>query len=213
MIRGKTLGLKRCSTCGSTMAVTVMTCKCCCKKVYQRINKSQTRTWALLISAFLLYFPANMLPMMTLTSWGVETPGTIMSSVITLFKGGMVSIAILIFIASFVIPILKIAGLAILLCSAKFGSPLDFQHHIRLYRFVEKIGRWSMLDVFVIGVLLTLLNFSPFLAVSINKGTVAFGAVVVLTMLAAATFDPRIIWDTFDDKVNRLAEGAGNKDD
>jgi len=116
----------------------------------------------------------------------------------TLFNSGMYSIALIIFIASIIIPIFKIIGLSILIFSIKYGNPNRIRHYIHLYRFIEHIGRWSMLDVFVISMMLTLLNFYPIVTITISWGTSAFGAVVIITMIAARTFDPRLLWDTLE---------------
>ena len=178
----------------------VHACGLCGRVTHVRLHRSQNRTWAFLIAALILYIPANLFPMVTFHNIGSDTPNTIMQGVITLFKTGMAGIAILVFTASIVIPVFKIAGLMILLCTAQFGSGRYVRSHMRLYRFIERIGRWSMLDVFVISVMLTLLNFAPFVTMTVNTGTTAFGAVVVLTTAAAVTFDPRVIWDALETK-------------
>ena len=198
--RGQSIGLQRCHTCGYTVLITMHVCNRCKSPVHARINHSFRNTLLLLITALLLYIPANLLPMFIFHKLGIETSNTIMGGIITLYNKKMYSIAAIVFTASVVIPIFKIIGLSLLLFATRFCSPSYILYHIRLYRFIERIGRWSMLDIFIISVMLTLVNFSPFLSITIDWGTSAFGAVVILTMLAAITFDPRLLWDAIEKK-------------
>jgi paraquat-inducible protein A len=153
------------------------------------------RTWALLVTAAILYIPANMLPIMTVSSLGQGDPSTIMSGVIQLMQHGMYPIAIVVFVASILVPTFKLIGLSLLLFSVQRRQPLSAQQRIIMYRFIEFIGRWSMLDIFVIAILVAMVNFGRIASVEANLGAVAFASVVILTMLAAITFDPRLIWD------------------
>lgn len=150
---------------------------------------------ALLIAASILYIPANMLPIMTVSTTGQGSPDTIMSGVITLLKHGMVPIAAVVFIASILVPTFKLVGIGLLLYSVQRRQPLSARQRILMYRFIEFIGRWSMLDIFVIAILVAVVNFGRIASVEANLGAVAFATVVILTMLAALTFDPRLIWD------------------
>ncbi|MDR2319280.1 MAG: paraquat-inducible protein A [Pseudomonas sp.] len=171
------------------------TCTRCGAIVHARRPNSIIRTWALLITASILYIPANLLPIMTVSTLGQGSGDTIMSGVITLLKHGMVPIAAVVFIASILVPTFKLVGIGLLLYSVQRRQPLSARQRILMYRFIEFIGRWSMLDIFVIAILVAVVNFGRIASVEANLGAVAFATVVVLTMLAALTFDPRLIWD------------------
>nr|WP_314483197.1 paraquat-inducible protein A [uncultured Pseudomonas sp.] len=171
------------------------TCSRCGARVHARRPNSIMRTWALLIAASILYIPANVLPIMTVSSFGQGTPDTIMSGVISLLKHGMVPIAAVVFTASILVPTFKLIGIGLLLFSVQRRQPLSARQRIWMYRFIEFIGRWSMLDIFVIAILVAVVNFGRIANVEANLGAVAFATVVILTMLAALTFDPRLIWD------------------
>ena len=170
-------------------------CSRCGALVHARRPDSLTRTWALLITAALLYIPANMLPIMTVNSLGQGDPSTIMAGVIQLVQHGMYPIAAVVFIASILVPTFKLVGIGLLLFSVQRHQPLSAQQRIVMYRFIEFIGRWSMLDIFVIAILVAVVNFGRLASVEANLGAAAFSSVVILTMLAAVTFDPRLIWD------------------
>ena len=171
------------------------TCTRCGALVHARRPNSLTRTWALLITAAILYIPANLLPIMTINSMGQGAPSTIMAGVIDLVHYGMFPIATVVFVASIIVPTFKLVGLALLLLSVQRHQPLSARQRIIMYRFIEFIGRWSMLDIFVIAILVAVVNFGRLASIEANLGAVAFASVVILTMLAAVTFDPRLIWD------------------
>ena len=170
-------------------------CTRCGAQVHARRPNSLTRTWALLITAAIIYIPANVLPIMTVSSLGQGEPSTIMSGVIELVQHGMIPIASVVFIASILVPTFKLVGIALLLFSVQRRQPLSARQRIWMYRFIEFIGRWSMLDIFVIAILVAVVNFGRLASVEANLGAIAFASVVILTMLAAVTFDPRLIWD------------------
>jgi paraquat-inducible protein A len=170
-------------------------CTRCGALVHARRPNSVVRTWALLITAAILYIPANVLPIMTVSSLGQGDPSTIMSGVIQLVQHGMIPIAAVVFIASILVPTFKLVGIALLLFSVQRRQPLSARQRIWMYRFIEFIGRWSMLDIFVIAILVAVVNFGRLASVEANLGAIAFASVVILTMLAAVTFDPRLIWD------------------
>jgi paraquat-inducible protein A len=174
---------------------TSQACTRCGAVVHARRPNSIVRTWALLVAASILYIPANLLPIMTVSTLGQGSPDTIMSGVITLLKHGMVPIAAVVFIASILVPTFKLVGIGLLLYSVQRHQPLSARQRILMYRFIEFIGRWSMLDIFVIAILVAVVNFGRIASVEANLGAVAFATVVILTMLAALTFDPRLIWD------------------
>ena len=171
------------------------TCTRCGALVHARRPDSLMRTWALLLTSAILYIPANLLPIMTISSLGQGSPSTIMAGVIELVQHGMIPIAAVVFIASILVPTFKLVGIALLLFSVQRRQPLSARQRIIMYRFIEFIGRWSMLDIFVIAILVAVVNFGRIASVEANLGAVAFASVVILTMLAAVTFDPRLIWD------------------
>ncbi|KAF0861833.1 paraquat-inducible protein A [Pseudomonas sp. LD120] len=171
------------------------TCSRCGASVHPRRPNSILRTWALLLTAAILYIPANVLPIMTVSSLGQGEPSTIMSGVIQLVQHGMFPIAAVVFVASILVPTFKLVGIALLLFSVQRHQPLSARQRIIMYRFIEFIGRWSMLDIFVIAILVAVVNFGRLASIEANLGAVAFASVVILTMLAAVTFDPRLIWD------------------
>lgn len=193
-------GLIRCHTCGK-LAFDVghdcheAHCPRCHAPMHMRASNSLSRTWALLITAAILYVPANILPIMTVTYFGAGEPDTIMSGIILLLQIGSYPIAAVIFIASILVPLLKMVALLILLLSVQLKWLLDDRQRTRMFRAVELVGRWSMLDIFVIGLLVALVNFGSIAQIVSGPGATAFGSVVVLTMLAATTFDARLIWD------------------
>ena len=173
-------------------------CTRCGAQVHARRPNSLIRTWALLLTAAILYIPANVLPIMTVNSLGQGQPDTIMSGVITLVGHGMLPIAAVVFIASILVPTFKLVGIALLLYSVQRHQPMSARQRILMYRFIEWIGRWSMLDIFVIAILVAVVKFGSLASVEPGPGAVAFASVVILTMLAALTFDPRLIWDNTD---------------
>ena len=174
-------------------------CSCCGSSIHSRIPNSLSKTWALLIAAIILYIPANTLPIMTVVMWGDGQPDTIMSGVFHLMDGGMWPLALLIFVASIFIPVLKLIILTGLMLSVYFKSHWKPRDRTILYRITEFVGRWSMVDIFVIGILVSLVQFGNTASVNPGIGSLSFAAVVILTMFAAHTFDPRLIWDVIDD--------------
>lgn len=178
---------------------TEIICPCCYSSLHSRIPNSLSRTWALLLAALILYIPANTLPIMTVTYWGEGQPDTILSGVMHLLAEGMWPLALLIFLASIFIPILKLLTLFGLLISIHFRANWRPKDRTVMYRITEFVGRWSMVDVFVIALLVALVQFGKTASVSPNLGALSFAAVVILTMFAAHTFDPRLIWDAMED--------------
>jgi len=171
-------------------------CPRCGATVHPRKLRSLERTWAFVIGACLCYLPANLLPIMKITSLGRAQADTIMSGVVYLLTHGMWPLAVVVFTASVVVPILKIVILIGLLVSVQRRSRWRPIERTRLYRITEAIGRWSMVDIFVVTILVALVHLGNLASVEAQPGAVFFGAVVVLTMLAAEAFDPRLIWDS-----------------
>ncbi|MHB0774102.1 PqiA/YebS family transporter subunit [Halomonas sp. WWR20] len=171
-------------------------CQRCGEHLHTRQPYTLQRTWALLIAAVVMYIPANLYPIMTTTTLGEATPSTIIGGVLIFLQGGDWPIALIIFTASVVVPIGKILALAWLCIATRRGAPtLTHMTRIRLYRLTEFIGRWSMIDVFVVAILVALIHAGALMSVTPGPAALAFGSVVVITMLAAMSFDPRLIWD------------------
>ncbi|HVX29947.1 MAG TPA: paraquat-inducible protein A [Nitrolancea sp.] len=170
-------------------------CPRCGARRHFRKPDSLKRAWALVITAAVLYFPANALPVMTIVSFGNTETDTILSGVKALFLGGMWPLALLVFFASITVPVLKIGGLIFLLISTQVGSRWRLQDRTTLYRIVEAVGRWSMIDVFMLSILAGLVHLGSLATIQTGYGAASFAAVVVTTMFAAAAFDPRLMWD------------------
>jgi paraquat-inducible protein A len=170
-------------------------CPRCTDLLHRRKPMSLQRTWALLLAAIVFYVPANLLPIMTVTSLGRSQSDTIMSGVQFMLDHGMWPLAAVIFTASIFVPLLKLLILLFLLVSVQVRSQWRPRERTRLYRIVEAIGRWSMVDVYVVTILVALVRLGNLAMVQAELGAVFFCAVVVLTMLAAMSFDPRLIWD------------------
>jgi len=195
---GKKAGLVSCGDCHNIYRYVPnvdMHCHCCGAPLYQRKPDSLNRTWALLLSSIILFLPANMLTIMNVTYFGQDDPSTIIGGVILLIQLGSYPVAFVVFVASVVVPLFKMIGIIIILLSLKLNVHLSDKQRIRMFRFIEFIGRWSMLDIFVISILAALVNISGVAVITAGGAATAFGAVVLLTMLAANSFDTRLLWD------------------
>ena len=171
-------------------------CPRCGEELEFRRRDVIQRTWAFAIAAAICYLPANILPVMTTTSLTYKEPDTILSGVILLYKTGSWHLALVVLIASVMIPLAKLAALAYLLITVQRGSVRNSRDRARLYRLLEIVGRWSMLDVFVVTYTVALIQFHPLLSIAPGPGVLFFAAVVILTIFAAESFDPRMIWDS-----------------
>lgn len=160
----------------------------------QQAHVSIQRTWALLLTACILYIPANVLPIMHTELFGQQTPNTIIGGVISLWQTGSYPVAIVILVASVVVPVAKIVILCWLNYSVQQQKTNSKQLRIKYYRITEAIGRWSMIDVFVVAVLVALIQMGSTLSIHPGQAAIAFCAVVFVTMIAAMTFDSRLIW-------------------
>ncbi|CAB5520265.1 paraquat-inducible protein A [Stutzerimonas stutzeri] len=189
------LGLQLCHDCGLACRSEDSHCPRCEAPLHRRKPNSLARTWALLIAALIMYVPANMLPVMYTDMFGSGSANTILSGVVEFWKGGSWDIALLIFIASVGVPCMKFFVLALLLVSTGRRSRWAMRERARLYRFIEIIGYWSMLDVLVVALVAALVQFRALSTIEPRLGILFFGLVVVLTMLASMSFDPRLIWD------------------
>ncbi|MFD1560829.1 paraquat-inducible protein A [Paraburkholderia silviterrae] len=190
-------GLALCHDCGLLASVQQHAHHCprCGAALHLRKPASLSRTWALLIAAMVMYIPANMLPVMYTSSlFGAEND-TILSGVVYLWTSGSWPLAIVVFVASIAVPMLKILALVYLAVSTQMHSRWYPVERTRIYRIVEFVGRWSMLDIYVITMLVALVQFQALATIQAGNAAIAFGAVVVLTMFAAMVFDPRLMWD------------------
>ena len=192
------LGISACETCGLVLAATPAggrwRCPRCRHELHARKPHSVQRTAAWLVAAAVLYLPANLLPVMTTNSVLGQSSHTIVGGIIELWVSGSRELALIVFIASIAVPLLKIAALALLAITAHRRSLWRQRERAGLYRLVETVGHWSMLDVFVVVLLVGMVHFGVLASVEPEAGLLAFGAVVVATMLASASFDPRLIW-------------------
>jgi len=198
-VTGRSLGLVVCPRCRATVRLPVPErsfCPRCEAPVHERRPGSLSTTAALVITAALLYIPANVLPVMHTHTLFSDEDDTIMSGVISLAHQGSWPIALLVFFASIVVPLLKLVALGEILFAISRNHVRQPAQRSRLFRMVEFVGRWSMLDVFAMSLLVTLVQIQSLATIQIRPGAFAFAAVVVLTMLAAQSFDERLLWDT-----------------
>ena len=197
IVSAREMGMIRCSHCGTVWrnAGGGERCERCRARLHSRIPDSLSRTWALLLTAAILYLPANLLPVMTTRSLLGVQEDTILSGVIYFWVTGDWTLAAIIFIASFVVPLFKLGALMLMAVAVWERSDWARPERTRLWRIVERVGRWSMLDVFVVSLLAGLVKAENVAEITAGPGIAAFGGVVVLTMLASISFDPRLAWD------------------
>jgi paraquat-inducible protein A len=200
VVTAASLGLMRCGSCGATCrrddAQRALHCHRCHAPLSLRKTASLQRTYALLLAAVILYLPANFLPIMETSQLFDVRHDTILSGIIHLWATGSYFVAIVVFVASMVVPIAKIIVLGLLAVTASMNSTWAQRERAVMYRAIEFVGYWSMLDVFVVTLLAALVQLGAAAGVRPLPGAVAFLAVVVLTMLASMSFDPRLTWDT-----------------
>ena len=170
-------------------------CRRCNASLHLRKPQSLQRAGALLVTSALLYIPAMLLPVSTVYALGAAQESTLMGSVIHFIEAGSWPIGLVIFFASVAIPIVKILGLGYLLIGVHTRASRNRLQRARLYQIIEFVGRWSMIDVFVIAILVALVQIGVFINIVAGAGIFAFTCVVIFTMLAAMSFDPRLIWD------------------
>jgi paraquat-inducible protein A len=199
------LGLLHCEACGllnrPCREAGRMHCARCEAPLHRRKPNAIARTWAFLVAAAILYIPANLLPVIHSGSLFGENPhDTILGGVIYFWTSGSWALAIIVFLASIVVPGTKIAVLALLLVTSQRRSRWRPFERTRLYRMVAYIGRWSMVDIYIGAVSVALVQLRPFASIVPGPGAIFFGAVVILTLFASESFDPRLIWDPVDDE-------------
>jgi paraquat-inducible protein A len=170
-------------------------CRRCGSLLHDRKPRGIARCWALLIAAAVLYIPANVYPVLTVVQMGSGMPSTILGGVEELVAAKMYPLAAIVFIASIMVPMLKLLGLAILLVMTQFSRDERLVDRVRLYRIIAVIGRWSMIDIFMESILVALVQFGAIVTIEPGVGAVAFAGVVILTIFAAEAFDPRVMWD------------------
>ena len=176
-------------------AVEGSACPRCAAVLHARKRNSLSNTWAFLFAAALLYIPANAYPVLTTTRLGASVPSTIIGGAQELLKAGMWPLALLVFVASIIVPLFKLLSLSFMLALTHRGSSWRLADRTRLYRLVDFIGRWSMIDIFMLATLTSLVRAGTVATILPGLGAVCFGVVVVLTMIATACFDPRAMWD------------------
>src|SRR5512143_2411262 len=170
-------------------------CPRCGERLEFRRADSIQHTWALVIAAAICYLPANLLPVLTTTALGSAESDTIMGGVVFLYTSGSWPLALIVLVASVMVPLGKLVSLTCRLITVERGVPEGARERTRWYVLVGFIGRWSMLDVFVDTFTVALVQLQPLMSVAPGPGVLFFAAVVVLTMIAAESFDPRLIWD------------------
>ncbi len=198
------LGLCTCHVCGLLSRydgnATSAHCPRCNARIHLRRQHSIKQCWALLIAAYILYIPANLMIIMETGSLISYRKDTILSGVVHLWQTGSMFIAAIVFVASIVVPLFKLIALSYLLISVQRRSKRYMHKRSQLYRLIELVGRWSMLDIYVVTLLAALVQLQSFALVKAGPGAIAFGAVVVLTMFASMKFEPRLIWDPLQPK-------------
>jgi paraquat-inducible protein A len=170
-------------------------CPRCQARLFRRKPDSLRRTLALVVAGFVLYLPANLLPVLSIERFGRSMPNTILGGVHELIIAGLWPLAIVVFTASIVVPLLKLFGLSLLLAMTRLKSRRWLVGRTQLYRFIDRIGRWSNIDIFMISILVALVQFGTLTSVRAEPGAIAFAAVVVITMIASRCFDTRLMWD------------------
>lgn len=204
--RGANQGLAGCHVCEKVSPVSMENCPRCGSHLHLRKRDSITRTMALVIAAAAMYVPANVLPIMSIRELGVLTESTIIEGLVQFWSAGSYPIALVIFIASILIPVLKIIALLWLCAAAKGIVPHSSKVLGKVYWVTELLGRWSMVDIFVVAILVTMVQLGNYMRVTPGPGALAFAGVVILTMFAAMSFDPRLLWDQLE------REGAADKE-
>ncbi|MCL1058147.1 paraquat-inducible protein A [Shewanella gelidimarina] len=197
---GKEIGLTCCPTCNKVTCAESACCSRCDTKLIIRDYGSLQKSWALLITAAILLIPANLYPITTLTNQGQVTQDTIFSGIAHLVKTDMIPIAIILFTASILVPLLKIIGLTIYLTAISFKLPISKKNLMMGFHIIEWIGRWSMLDLFVISLTVAVVNMGQLLDAKPAPAATAFALVILLTQLAAKVIDTRLLWDRLETK-------------
>jgi len=196
-------GVAGCHTCGLAIKMQDhyhVTCPRCGCEVHYRKKNSISRAWAFLLASLIMYIPANTEPMMRTISLGKEEGDTIISGVIYFMTSGDWPLALVIFSASIMLPLLKMIAIAYILITVQRGASHRKHERTRLFKLAEILGKWSMLDVFVVGLMATLIQLGQLTTIVPGVACMAFASVVILTMFAEMAFDPKLIWDQTENK-------------
>lgn len=197
-LQGKDIQLTACPTCKQIASLSEVICQRCNSPLRVRDTLSLQKSWALVITAAILLIPANIYPITMLTKQGNIRYDTIFSGIIHLVQTGMLPIAIIVFTASILVPWLKILGLTLYLSAITFNLPLSKKKLMLGFHVIETIGRWSMLDLFVISLTVALVNMGQLLDAQPAPAATAFALVILLTQTAAKVLDTRLLWDRLD---------------
>lgn len=195
MTTAREAGYHVCHTCLRVSDAGVGYCSRCGSHLHDRIPNSLQRTVALLIASVVLYIPANLLPIMTTDQFDRPVDSTIIGGVVILWNMGSYPVALVILIASVLVPISKILSVSTLCWTIGSHRAISPRQRMTLYRITEFIGKWSMVDVFVVAILVALIQITGIIVIRPGPAALAFAGVVIMTMLAAESFDPRLIWD------------------
>ncbi|MBU0943466.1 MAG: paraquat-inducible protein A [Proteobacteria bacterium] len=194
-------GLMRCHDCGKLVRAdnapqdALLACPRCDASIHYRKFDAIPRSWALIITAAILLFPANLLPIMRVDFLGSQKYSTIMDGILYFFHSGEYGIGLIIFIASILVPLFKIIGMTLILLSIRFKWKTWLRHKAVMFRFIQFVGRWSMLDIFIIALMSSLVDFGTFTSTQAGPAATYLTAVVICSMFAAITFDSRLLWD------------------
>ncbi len=199
MTTARSQGMAVCHTCTALNDASSARCRRCDAPVHVRIPNSIERTVALLIASVALYIPANLYPIMITEHQGNAIESTIIGGVILLWEMGSYAVAFIIFVASILVPIAKILSLSALCVTVSRKQTTSRKQRTIMYRITELIGKWSMVDVFVVAILVALIQITGIVVISPGSAALAFAAMVIVTMVAAEGFDPRLIWDQGDE--------------
>jgi paraquat-inducible protein A len=203
-----------CATCGLLQRVeplqpgTAAECERCGSVVIEQKSGSLATTFALALAALILYVPANVYPILSMSFYGVYTESTVWDGCVSLFRAGQWHVAVIVFLASIAIPLFKLCGLLFLIGTARFGSSVPPRRRLWVHRFIELIGPWAMLDVYLVAILVALVKLDELATVLPGPGLIAFTAVVVLTILASASLDPALIWKDTEESHGRQPQEA-----
>ena len=199
-------GLVACPACGSITRLSVEqfneppNCRLCFARLHSRKPMSIQRSWAWLIAGILAYVPANVYPIMYTVVFGNTEPNTIIGGFLVLWELKSYPVALVVFVASVVVPVLKFIAISYLLISIQKRIGHSRYERTRLYRLTELVGRWSMIDVFVVAILAALVQIGSVAQIEPGLGATAFGATVIFTMLSALALDSRLLWDKESDQ-------------
>lgn len=195
VITAREAGLVACRRCGQVHDKHVIKCNRCHDTLHSRSPDSLQKVWAWLVAGIILFIPANVYPMLLTNTLVENSESTILGGVVDLMHHGSYGIAIIVFVASIIIPVGKFLTIGYLVVSVQRKSALDMHQRHHLFEAVEFIGRWSMIDVFVVAILSALVQLDSVASINPGIAAISFALSVVFTMLSAQCFDPRLIWD------------------